>query len=134
MIKFLINGLLRDRARSLFPILIVSIGVWITVFMHAYIEGVFSELINSTARFNTGHVMVISKAYAENKDQKPNDLALLGANKITNDLKRQYSDMTWVNRIQFGGLLERHQQMHAGIDLGMVFFRLRYPKQSVHFR
>ncbi len=121
MIKFLINGLLRDRARSLFPILIVSIGVWITVFMHAYIEGVFSELINSTARFNTGHVMVISKAYAENKDQKPNDLALLGANKITNDLKRQYSDMTWVNRIQFGGLLDIPNETGETRTQGPVF-------------
>jgi len=106
MIKFLINGLLRDRQRSLFPILIVAIGVWITVFMHAYIEGVFSELINSTARFTTGHVKVMSKAYAENKDQNPNDLALLGVSQITADLQRQYPDMTWINRIQFGGLLD----------------------------
>jgi len=79
MIKFLVNGLLRDRQRSLFPILIVAIGVGITVFFHAYIEGVFSELVDTTARFSTGHVTVMSGAYAENKDQKPNDLALLGA-------------------------------------------------------
>jgi len=106
MIKFLVNGLLRDRARSLFPILIVAIGVWITVFMHAYINGVFGDLVDSTARFSTGHVMVMSKAYAENKDQIPNDLALLGVDQLTADLQQQYPEMTWTKRIQFGGLLD----------------------------
>ena len=106
MIKFLINGLLRDRQRSLFPILIVAIGVWVTVFMQAYIEGVLGDLVDSTARFSTGHVKVMSRAYAENKDQRPNDLALLGVDQITTDLQQQYPEMTWLKRIQFGGLLD----------------------------
>lgn len=128
MIKFLIKGLLRDRARSLFPILIVAIGVWITVFMHAYIEGVFSDLINFTARFTTGHVKVMSRAYAENKDQKPNDLALIGVDKITADLQQQYPEMTWVKRIHFGGLLDipgetgetRSQSPVAGMGIDLL--------------
>ncbi len=106
MIKFLVNGLLRDRQRSLFPILIVAIGVWITVFFHAYLTGVFGELVDTTARFSTGHVKVMSRAYAENKDQIPNDLALLGADQIMADLQQQYPEMIWTKRIQFGGLLD----------------------------
>ncbi len=106
MIKFLVNGLLRDRQRSLFPILIVVIGVWITVFFHAYLKGVFGDLVDSTARFSTGHLKVMSRAYAENEDQKPNDLALLGVDQIMTDLQQQYPKMTWVKRIQFGGLLD----------------------------
>ncbi|MBT4497786.1 MAG: FtsX-like permease family protein [Gemmatimonadetes bacterium] len=106
MMKFLINGLLRDRQRSLFPILIVAIGVWITVFMQAYIEGILGDIVDSTARFATGHVKVMSRAYAENEDQKPNDLALLGVDQIAADLQQQYPGMTWVKRIQFGGLLD----------------------------
>ena len=106
MIKFLVNGLLRDRQRSLFPILIVAIGVCITVFMHAYIEGFLGEVVDSTARFSTGHVKVMTRAYAENEDQKPNDLALLGVDQIMADLQQQYPEMTWTKRIQFGGLLD----------------------------
>jgi len=106
MIKFLINGLLRDRQRSLFPILIVTIGVSITVFFHAYLTGVMGELVDSTARFSTGHVKVMSRAYAENVDQKPNDLALLNVDQIMADLKQQYPEMIWAQRIQFGGLLD----------------------------
>ena len=106
MIKFLVKGLLRDRQRSLFPVLIVAIGVWITVFFHAYINGVFGELVDSTARFFTGHVMVMSRAYAENKEQNPNDLALLSVSKIMDELRADYPEMTWCKRIRFGGLLD----------------------------
>ena len=56
MIRFIVKGLLRDHHRSLFPILIVTIGVWITVFFQAYLNGVFGELVDTTARFSTGHV------------------------------------------------------------------------------
>lgn len=106
MIKFLIKGLFRDHQRSLFPILIVAIGVWITVFLHAYINGVFGDLIDSTARFSTGHVMVMSRAYAENKDQNPNDLALSGVDELGETLRKQYPKMIWTPRIHFGGLLD----------------------------
>jgi len=106
MIQFLINGLLRDRQRSVIPILVVAIGVWITVFFHAYLQGVFGDMVDSTARFTTGHLKVMSKAYAENSDQKPNDLALLGVDEITRNLRQEYPEMTWVQRIQFGGLLD----------------------------
>jgi len=121
MIKFLINGLLRDRQRSFFPILIVAIGVSITVFFHAYIQGVFSDLLDSTARFSTGHVKVMSRAYAENTDQKPNDLALLGVDQITVDLQQQYPEMTWVKRIQFGGLLDIPDENGETRSQGPVF-------------
>ncbi len=121
MIRFLVNGLLRDRQRSLIPILIVTIGVAITVFMHAYMEGVFSELVDSTARFATGHVKVMSRAYAENEDQKPNDLALLGVERITADLERRYPEMTWVKRIQFGGLLDIPDEFGETRSQGPVF-------------
>ncbi|MFH1850848.1 MAG: FtsX-like permease family protein [Candidatus Neomarinimicrobiota bacterium] len=106
MIRFLITGLLRDHHRSLFPILIVTIGVWITVFMQAYINGVFSDMIDYNARFSSGHVKIMSRAYADNADQVPNDLALTGIDEILTGLHEEYPDMTWVTRIQFGGLLD----------------------------
>ncbi len=106
MIRFLVKGLLRDYHRSLFPILIVVIGVWITVFMQAYLKGVFSDMIDYSARFSTGHVKIMTRAYAENEDQKPNDLALTGVDQIGEQLQQEYPGMTWVQRILFGGLLD----------------------------
>lgn len=106
MIRFLIKGLLRDRSRSLFPVLIVAVGVMLTVFLHSWVNGVLSSIIQSTAHYTTGHVRVMTKAYAKRSDQIPNDLALLNIDTLLSMLKQQYSDLLWTPRIVFGGLLD----------------------------
>jgi putative ABC transport system permease protein len=42
MIKFLIKGLIRDKSRSRLPVIVVAIGVMLTVFLHAYITGLWA--------------------------------------------------------------------------------------------
>ncbi len=106
MIKFLLKGILRDRQRSLFPILIVTCGVLLTVVLHCWLTGIMGEMFDLNARFTTGHVKVMTRAYAENADQMPNDLALLGADELLKKLQQQFPTITWVKRIQFGGLLD----------------------------
>ncbi|MFQ6677325.1 MAG: ABC transporter permease [Fidelibacterota bacterium] len=106
MIKFLVKGLIRDRQRSVFPIIMVTVGVWITVFLHSWITGVFTDMVDYSARFSTGHVKVMTRAYAENADQSPNDLALMNVEEIILRLQEKYPNMTWVKRIQFGGLFD----------------------------
>lgn len=106
MIRFLFKGLLRDRSRSLFPIIIVTIGVALTVLLHAWMQGAMGDIARSSANFSTGHVKIMSRAYAENQSQSPNDLALMGANELIEGLKEQHPEMHWVSRIRFGGLLD----------------------------
>ena len=106
MIQFLLKGLLRDRSRSLFPLLIVAAGVMLIVFLHAWLTGAISGLVQSTAHYRTGHVCVMSKAYADKSDQIPNDLALLGADTVLADLKQRYPEFRWTPRVIFGGLLD----------------------------
>jgi len=106
MIKFLIKGLLRDRSRSLFPVLTVFSGVFLAVLLYSFMNGVIADMINSTARYQTGHVKVMTQAYAEESNQMPNDLALTGIKEITETLKNNYPDMIWTARIKYGGLLD----------------------------
>jgi putative ABC transport system permease protein len=106
MIQFLLKGLLRDRSRSFFPVLIVATGVALTVFLHAWLNGALSSVIQSTAHYKTGHVCVMTRAYAEKTDQIPNDLALLGIDTLLTTLKQDYPDLLWTPRIAFGGLLD----------------------------
>lgn len=106
MIKFLLNGLLRDKSRSLLPIIVVSLGVMITVFLQAYMGGIFSDSIETTAKFSSGHVKVMTEAYKENQSQMPNDFAIIGINDVMKKLKSTYPGMSWADRIQFGGLLD----------------------------
>jgi len=106
MILFLFKGLLRDRSRSLFPLLIVAAGVMLTVFLQAWLNGALSSLIQSTAHYRTGHVCVMTRAYAEKADQIPNDLALLGIDTLLTTLRQRYPDLLWTPRTTFGGLLD----------------------------
>ncbi len=106
MILFLIKGLIRDRSRSLFPILIVSAGVFLTVSLYSFMKGAIGDMVDSSARFETGHLKIMTRAYSELSDQMPNDLALLGTADFMARLKRDYPDMIWTPRIKFGGLLD----------------------------
>lgn len=106
MIKFLAKGLIRDRSRSLFPVLITAAGVMLTVVVFSWINGFLSESISTTSRFDTGHVRIMSRAYAQESDQIPNDLALLGVDSLMDTIKGDYPNMIWTPRIHFGGLLD----------------------------
>src|SRR5512133_2281217 len=103
MIRFLIKGILRDRSRSLLPVIIVTIGVMLTVFLSCWLKGIMGDSIELNARINTGHLKVMSRAYAAEADQLPNDLALLGADSLTGQLKKDFPGLGWVQRIRFGG-------------------------------
>lgn len=106
MIRFLLKGLLRDRQRSLLPVIVVVIGVFLTVLMHCWITGILGDLIDFNAKFSTGHVKVMTKAYSERVEQTPNDLALGQTEELTMALRKEYPDMEWISRIRFGGLID----------------------------
>jgi putative ABC transport system permease protein len=106
MIKFLIKGLWRDKSRSRLPIIVVTIGVTLTVLMHAYITGFMGDTIEMNARFTNGHIKVMSAAYAENMDQMPVDLALMNVEELITSLRDGYPETEWAARIKFGGLID----------------------------
>mgnify|MGYP006402721795 FL=1 len=106
MIQFILKGILRDKNRSLLPIIIVALGVTLTVFLSGYLAGVFQDIINQNARFDTGHVKIMSRSYADNKDQMPIDLDLLDVDQLQESLENSYPEVEWVKRIKFGGLLD----------------------------
>ena len=106
MTHFLLKGLLRDRSRSLFPVLTVLAGVMLTVVLYCWIQGVTEDMIKSSANFDTGHVKIMSQAYAAESDQIPNDLAFIGVSELLKDLNTNFPHMIWTPRIKFGGLLD----------------------------
>jgi len=106
MLKFLFKGLMRDKSRSFLPVLVVALGVMMTVLLQSLLGGFLGESIESTANFTTGHLKVMTRAYSENSSQLPNDLALIGVDTLRISLQKQFPDVTWAERIQFGGLLD----------------------------
>lgn len=106
MIKFLFKGILRDRSRSLLPVIVVSLGVFLTVLMSGWLKGIFNDISDLNAKFTTGHVKIVTRAYAENESQVANDLALLNVKDLIRKLNSDYPLMDWVERIHSGGLLD----------------------------
>ncbi len=106
MIKFLLKGLVRDKSRSSIPLIVVAIGAMLTVILHAYMKGFMGDTIEMNARFNYGHLKVMTLPYSENISQLPNDLAILDAPKLLNQLETLFPDAEWSQRIQFGGLID----------------------------
>ncbi|MGA2587544.1 MAG: FtsX-like permease family protein [Candidatus Aminicenantales bacterium] len=106
MMKFLLKGILRDRTRSLFPFLIVTVGVFLSVALYGYLRGAEIDVVRSNANLGFGHVRVLTAAYARDIEQLPNDLALTGVSALTVQLCSAFPGMIWTPRIEYGGLLD----------------------------
>lgn len=106
MIRFLLKGILKDRSRSLLPVIVISIGVLLTVMLYCWFNGIMGESLVMNANFNTGHLKVMTRAYAKDADQMPNDLAILEAGSLVKKLTKDNPDIDWVERIRFGALID----------------------------
>ncbi len=124
MIKFIFKGLIRDKSRSLLPILVIMIGVFLTVGMTGYIRGFIEDFVDQNARLQTGHVNVVTKAWAENESMMPLDLALLGVDTLLTELQTDFPGYRWSPRIRFGGMLdvpdENGESKKQGPVMGMA--------------
>ena len=128
MIRFLLKGLLRDRSRSLLPFLTVALGAMLTVVGFSWINGAISTIIEASAKFQAGHVKVMSRAYAREADQAPNDLAMMGVEALTAALVRDHPELVWTPRVKFGGLIDipdengetRSQGPAAGLSVDLL--------------
>ena len=120
MFSFLVKGLMRDHHRSLFPVIIVSLGVLLTSLVFSWVNGVFADMLDSSARYDTGHIKLMTIAYDEISDRVPNDLAIAGTEDVLQDLTSAYPDYKWVPRIKFGGLLDIPDENGETRDQGPV--------------
>ena len=90
MIKFLSKGLIRDRTRSFFPLLVIALTVALVVFGSGFMRGMMNSLLLDTAVILTGHQKVITQAYNEESQLMPNDLALLDSDEMIDQLEIEY--------------------------------------------
>ncbi|MCF7811420.1 FtsX-like permease family protein [bacterium] len=121
MILFLLKGLLRDRHRSLFPVIVIAIGVALTTLMYSYLSGVIGDVFNNIAVFDAGHIKITTRAYDEIADQIPNDLGLVNVSELTKELSQKYPNLDWTPRIKFGGLLDFPDENGETRSQGPVF-------------
>jgi putative ABC transport system permease protein len=87
-------------------VIVVALGVFLTVFMSGFFKGVMTDMIDMNAKFSSGHVKITTRAYSENSDQVPLDLALFDVSGLKKQLQAEYPDLEWSERILSGGLLD----------------------------
>lgn len=104
--NFLWKGIIRDKRRSLLPVIVVTIGVFFVVFLDGFIGGMLSNMVRMTSNFQTGHLKVITRVYAQDEEQKPVELALLDVDGLLMQLEEEFPETDWNPRIFFGGLLD----------------------------
>ena len=121
MMYFLTKGLLRDRSRSLFPVIIITITVAIVIFAIGFMKGSMNSVFQSTAVIISGHEKVVTRAYKEESQMLPNDLALLNVDQIIRNLDKEYPDHFWSPRITFGGILDMPDKNGETKDQGPVY-------------
>ncbi len=107
MIRWILKGLLRDKTRSLFPFLVVMVGVTLMIYLIGFMEGVFMGLINTTANLDTGHLRLVNKPFYDEEHLNPMDRAL-GAQNATRDWLIKASDprVDWTPRIRWAAILD----------------------------
>ena len=106
MINFLFKGLIRDRSRSFFPLIIITAIVSIIIFFSGFLNGIYNSLFFNTALVNSGHIKVVTHAYNLEYQLLPNDLAILESDKLIDNLDKQFQEYMWTPRITFAGLLD----------------------------
>ncbi|MEE3196089.1 MAG: ABC transporter permease, partial [Candidatus Neomarinimicrobiota bacterium] len=122
------KGLLRDRTRSFFPVLVITISVAIVVFASGFMTGTINSLLLDTAVILSGHEKIVTRGYNEESMLMPNDLALLDTDELIDKLDKEYPDFFWTPRITFAGLLdvpdEKGETKSQGpvIGMGIDFF------------
>ncbi len=107
MIRWILAGILRDKTRSLFPFLVVMLGVALVVYSVGFMEGVFMGMIDTTANLDTGHLRFVNKPFYDEEHLNPMDRAL-AAQKETGKWLRENSDpkVQWSPRIRWGAIID----------------------------
>jgi putative ABC transport system permease protein len=107
MIRWLLKGIWRDKTRSLFPFLVITVGVTLLIYLLGFMEGMFAGMIDITAHLDTGHLRFVNKPFYDEEHLNPLDRALAGQ-KETLQWLRQNGDprIEWSPRIRWGAIMD----------------------------
>ena len=120
MLRFILKGIFRDRSRYFFPVIIMSAGVFLMVFFLAFMDGYSESMVRQNARFETGHLKIVTKAYSELLAQKPYDLGLLDIGLDLDKWRKDYPQFEFVQRITFGAILDKSDSLGNSLRQGQV--------------
>jgi putative ABC transport system permease protein len=107
MIRWLLTGIWRDKTRSLFPFLVISVGVTLLIYLLGFMEGIFAGMIDISAHLDTGHLRFVNKPFYDEEHLNPLDRSLAGQKETLQWLQQNGdSRIEWSPRIRWGALMD----------------------------
>lgn len=100
-------GILRDKTRSLFPFLVVTVGVALVIVLMGFMEGIMMDMIDMTAKLDTGHLRFVNKPFLDEEYLNPMDRALAARQETLAWLtKNANPQIQWSPRIRWSAILD----------------------------
>lgn len=107
MIRWLLKGIWRDKTRSLFPFLVITVGVTLLIYLLGFMEGMFAGMIDITAHLDTGHLRFVNKPFYNEEHLNPLDRALAGQKTTLQWLQKNGDPrIEWSPRIRWGAIMD----------------------------
>jgi putative ABC transport system permease protein len=107
MIRWLLKGIWRDKTRSLFPFLVITVGVTLLIYLLGFMEGTFAGMIDMTAHLDTGHLRFVNKPFYDEEHLFPLDRALAGQKETLQWLEKTGDPrIEWSPRIRWGAIMD----------------------------
>ena len=89
MIRWILKGIMRDKTRSLFPFIVVTVGVTLLIFLLGWMEGIFNGMLEITAKLDTGQLRFVNKPFYEEEHLNPLDRSLAAQNQTLKWLREK---------------------------------------------
>jgi len=107
MIRWILKGIMRDKTRSLFPFIVVTVGVTLLIFLLGFMEGVFGGMLEITAKLDTGQLRFVNKPFYDEEHLVPLDRSLAAQNKTLQWLEKNGDPrIEWSPRIRWGAIMD----------------------------
>jgi putative ABC transport system permease protein len=107
MIQWILRGIWRDKTRSLFPFLVISVGVTLLIYLLGFMEGTFAGMIDMSAHLDTGHLRFVNKPFYDEEHLNPLDRALAGQKETLQWLQKNGDPrIEWSPRIRWGAIMD----------------------------
>ncbi|UCD11902.1 MAG: ABC transporter permease [Nitrospinaceae bacterium] len=125
MIRWIYQGIIRDKTRSLFAFLVITAGVSMMIFFLGFMDGIFAGMVDMTANLDTGHVRFVNRPFYEEEYMSPMDRALAAEKEMLRWLEENADPrIRWSARIRWAAIMDvpddRGETLHQTPVLGMA--------------
>jgi len=118
MIKLGWKNIARNKKRSLFTIIAISVGITMLVFASSYIEGIMNSTSEVARNMRTGHVKIMTSEYARLERIMPKEELILNSVELENKIGRMEGVELVSPMVKFNALISKGEKNEPALVVG----------------